>query len=150
MCDPATIEFTDDEGRHPWAAPWEFVVEEWINGLHPPAFSPEFVQVGYNGAWLSAVIAGRIYPLDNHCFIAALGVAHRDSGHGLALEALDRVHAVMATHSISRDYIATGFVDPNNDPVRSSLTARGYEHTGEHQGLEVWSQRFGDRPRRTL
>jgi N-acetylglutamate synthase-like GNAT family acetyltransferase len=133
----------DDELGPCHELPWEFEVQQHINfDLFPPLHPPAFLHVGYDSDGLAAVIEMTVYEFDRYCFINSVAVAHRVSGNGIAGEALDRAHVVLAQYGITRDYVVEGLVDPDNLSAKSAFRRRGFEHRGERNRRERWAQLF--------
>jgi hypothetical protein len=140
--DPADSTFDDERGFECHTAPWEFEVQEWIARLDPPLSPPDFLLLGSDDTGLAAVLCVRVQHLDRYCYIAAVGVAHRMSGRGLAGEALDRVHGLMEGYGFRGDYLVDALIDVDNSAAQSSFAGRGYVPVGREGRYERWASMF--------
>jgi hypothetical protein len=140
--DPDDADFDDERGWIAHDAPWEFLVQEHVNALNPPFTLPSVLLVGYDSVGLAAILSLVIFPLDRHVFVAAVAVAHRVSGNGLAGEALDRIGpAIKTLYKIESDYYLTARIDPSNYAAKSVFAGRGFEHETYHGRFEKWAKK---------
>lgn len=140
--DPAYAWFDEDEGVPRHELPWEFEVQQHIQSYHPPAHAPEFLLVGYDPVGLAAMIEMRVAPFDRYCFIAAVAVAHRVSGHHLAGEALDLVPHVMSKYGFASNFVVQARIDPENYAAQSAFTSSGYRFMEVDRGYQTWAREF--------
>jgi ribosomal protein S18 acetylase RimI-like enzyme len=88
------------------------------------------------------VLCARVRHLDRYCYIAALGVAHRVSGRGLAGEALDQVQVLMADYGFRSDFLVDALIDAENSAAQSAFSGRGYVVVGEEGRYSRWARMF--------
>ncbi|GGH44902.1 GNAT family N-acetyltransferase [Microbacterium album] len=139
---PEDSTYDEDSGLETHDYPWEYEVQDYVRRRHVPAHPPEFLLLGYDDKGLAAVIEIKVSEFDRFCFIAAVAIAQRVSGRGLAAEALARVHNVMTAYRITSNYTAMARIDPDNWPAKSAFAKQGYEYLEIQEGYELWARNF--------
>lgn len=143
---PEESERNEDTGEELHYAPWELDVQKHFRAHRGIVFPPQFLTLGLEDGALVAAMEVHVFPLDQSCFISAIGVRHDRRGRGHGFETLDRVHNVMEKYDM-REFLATARIAPENYAAKQLFSRQGYEMSHFEEGYETWGATFATRTR---